>query len=131
MGTTMHAHIEVKLGNDWLHFATPSVQRDYTLFELINELHAETVDNKIIDMASEVTRKCFAQDCDSYRIHDMFVLQAEDLPVLQQRLWDAHTDKSILDLDLEGSIFHTYVNGNTLAQHQGWDDLRIIGWYDN
>ena len=36
-----------------------------------------------------------------------------------------------MEYELETGILHTFINGNTLAQHQGWDDLRLIFWFDN
>ena len=32
MGCDIHLHIEVKINNEWRHWATPSIDRDYKLF---------------------------------------------------------------------------------------------------
>ena len=80
---------------------------------------------------SEVTAFCYEQDSNMCRLHGEFVLTAEDIKNLQKHLWEENEYDPKAKWDLEDAIFHTYINGNTISAHQGWDDVRIIGWYDN
>lgn len=143
MSTTIHAHIEVKKGDRWLHFAAPFVDKNYLLFAAINgeriEDFRESMRERIIPQASinhlptdlsEVTRLCYQQDNEGYRLHGMGCLTATDIRNLQQHLNDIN-ENSCKRYDLEEDVFKTYINGNSIASHQGWDDVRIVFWYDN
>ncbi len=33
MGCDIHAHFEIKVDNEWLHYSAPRFERDYNLFE--------------------------------------------------------------------------------------------------
>lgn len=144
MGCDIHAHIEVKKDGIWHHFSTPKIERNYHLFAVIagvrmdlareNE-HIRPVAkvHRLPDDISLVTKCCHEQD-KSLGIHDTGILTAHDLVMLQEELYrlNPHVERTGIDqYDLEHSIFKTYINGNTLAQHQGWDDVRIIFWFDN
>lgn len=143
MGTTIHAHIEVKKDNRWLHFAAPHVTQDYLLFAAINgeglEWFRESVKERICPQASvtglpddlsEITAFCYEQDKASCKLHGEGALTTEDLIRLQAHLKEIND--SIYDkYDLEEHIFRTYINGNAIASHQGWDDVRIVFWYDH
>lgn len=34
-------------------------------------------------------------------------------------------------VDLEEDIFHTYICGNEIAAHTGFNDVRVVFWFDN
>lgn len=142
MGAMIHAHIEVKKDAQWFHYAAPAFRRDYELFALIAGVRAE---GRLADVQriatgyglpedmSEVTRICREQDS-GYGIHDEGYMTAADVKALQEALYTRHPEvrrTGIDEMDLEYSIFKTYVNGGTLAAHEGWDDLRVIFWFDN
>lgn len=144
MGCNIHAHIEVKKDGQWHHFGQPNVERNYYVFSVIaGERISDCFLDGVFPVAhiheipsdiSFVTRVCLEQDKIRYRIHNPGVLLAEDLPELQDCLYEARPSierTGIDELDLEHSIFRTYINGSTLAKHDGWDDLRIVFWFDN
>lgn len=146
MGTTIHAHIEVKRGMRWVHYGAPNVDRNYLLFAAINHERIEdfrpSIREQIIPQASikdlpndmsEVTEFCYLQDKSGMKLHGEGVLTAEDIRNLQNHLYElTNTELNYINkYDLEESIFRTYINGNSIASHQGWDDVRIIFWYDN
>lgn len=142
MGTTLHAHIEVKKNNTWFHFAAPDVERNYILFAAMNGERINSIPSsyKIKPQAShhglpaditEVTKICYEQDKKGYHIHGEGTLTAENIKNLQNHLWEVFPHVPKKELDLEETIFHTYINGNTIASHHGWDDVRIVFWYDN
>lgn len=141
MGANIHAHIEVSKNHQWAHFAAPAVARHYTLYNLIAGIRDNPADNNppvckhfgLPDDISPVTRICHEQDA-GYGLHHEGVLDADDIRELQDRLYDIHpeTRRTGIDpLDLESSIFHTYIAGNCIASHQGFDDVRIVFWFDN
>lgn len=147
MGCTMHAHIEVKRDGRWLHYGAPDVQRDYIVFAVISgeriDSFRKSTREQIIPQASvkglpdnmsEVTEFCYQQDKEGVSVHGEGVLTAEDLKNLQKHLNELSErwcGRRCTDYDLEEGIFKTYINGNTIALHQGWDDVRIVFWYDN
>lgn len=129
MGRDIHTHIEVKLHNKWLHYSAPSVPR---VTDLYNMLINGDYDTSLPGDASEITRLSHEQDNKRYVIHDLRVIPAESLEDLQVKFSQSQCGRNYsLDTDLEHSIFRTYINGNSLAEHQGYQDLRIICWFDN
>ncbi len=145
MGTTMHAHIEVKKNGTWLHYACPNVTRNYLFFAFVNGTRKEDFENqpdvynkinpvcrinKIPDDISEVTSICLDMDAEVYRIKRFGVLEGSDLETLQHRLWKFN-DSIDPEWDLEDGLFNTYIGGNSIAGHNGFDDVRVIFWFDN
>lgn len=147
MGCNLHAHIEVKKAGQWHHFGQPNVERNYYLFSIITgervNSKRDNIQSGFLPVAhiheipadiSYVTKVCLEQDKAAYHIHHSGVLLAEDLPELQDCLYEGQPSvkrTGIDQLDLEYSIFRTYINGGTLTEHRGWDDLRIVFWFDN
>lgn len=140
MGTSISAHIEVKKDGQWYHFGNPIVEQNYQLFALINGVRNDRFQilrpvakiNRLPDDMSFVTRACVEQN--KPYVYSPCVLSSKDLEELQDRLYQLNPGvrrTGIDELDLEYSIFRHYVNGSSLADHPGWDDLRIIIWYDN
>lgn len=134
MGTTMHAHIEVKKGNEWLHFNAPDVERDYLLFltmgcnrakEYYPHVKDMMTEHKLPDDMAPVTRFCYDIDKQYYRIHSECFITSDDLRKLQQYWRDMGWN-----YDME-EIFHTYIGCNAIAAHNYFDDSRIILWYDH
>lgn len=144
MGTTMHAHIEVKKNNTWLHYGAPDVSRNYLLFAAINGEQLEdfrpSVRDKIIPQASikglpddisDVTKLCHEYDMDRYHVHGEGTLTANDILNLQNHLYELnemtlnYQNKWCLE-----TLFKTYINDGTIAGHKGWDDVRIVFWYE-
>lgn len=146
MGCNIHTHIEVQKDGMWHHYSAPSIRRDYFLYAVIagerldclrkseqEEIRPVAKCKMLPDDITQVTRICYEQD-KALGIHNISVLTAEDLVELQSKLYEYNpwVQRTGLDeYDLEHSVFGTYINGNTLAQHQGWDDLRVICWFDN
>lgn len=146
MGTTMHTHIETKKDGKWLHYGAPAVARDYAVFAAINGKRLDCLDEmlrkdirpqasikSLPDDMSEVTKICYEQDKESYYLRDEGILTAKDIENLQAHL-DELREKHphwIGSCDLEEDIFRTYIADSAIASHRGWDDVRIVFWYDN
>lgn len=146
MGTTLHAHIEVKADRKWHHFAAPKVDRNYLLFALLNGTRREDFKenpevysrlspvctcHEIPDDASIVTVACLAMDSAHYALHGFGTIGPAQLELLQNRLHAVSGKVYDPECDLEESIFRTYIGGGSIAVHQGFDDVRVIFWYDN
>lgn len=146
MGTTIHAHIEVKKNNKWLHFAAPNVESNYIVFAAINgerledfresvrtKIHPQASITGLTDDISEVTAFCYEQDKKGYSIHGEGILTSNDIRNLQKHLYEINEQEQnyLHKYDLDETIFRTYINGNAISAHQGWDDVRIVFWYDN
>ena len=144
MGTSIHAHVEVKKDGQWHHYHAPIVERNYELFGMMAGVRAMlTRDGRLFkpvasikglpEDISLVTKVAYEQD-KGKGVHHESVLTAEDIVKLQDLLYWAHPEvvrTGIDELDLEYSIFRTYINGNCIHSHQGWDDVRIVCWFDN
>jgi len=146
MGCIIHVHIEVKKDGVWHHFGAPTVNQNYELFAVIA---GERLDDfrdserqkirpvaKIHSLPEDISLvTCISYEQDKgLGIHNIGVLTADDLIKLQDQLYELNpwVDRTACSkLDLEWSLFHTFINGNILADHQGWDDLRIVFWFDN
>lgn len=143
MGTTIHAHIEVKRNGRWLHFGAPNVKTDCLVFAAINGeglgYMRESARERIYPKASvvglpsdisEVTQHCYLQNAANMHLHGEGALTSDDLYALQEHLKEIN-DNYCKRYDLEEDIFNTYINGNCIASHEGWDDARIVFWYDH
>lgn len=129
MGRDMYAHIEVKYNGDWHHYAAPSVDRDKRLFDLF-VARGQTSD--IPYDASVVTKHCYELAKRRYEPRNVCVVRSGKLPALQDAIHDAYGEpRNIARHDLEYNIFRTYVDEGTLAEHSGFDDLRVVCWFDN
>lgn len=140
----MHAHIEVRKGPQWFHFAAPIIPQNYIFYAAVNgeglKDFRESIRNRIQPQASqrgmpfcmsEVTVACYQQDKKDYQLHGEGCLHAKDLEKLQQHLWEINEFDPKAKWDLEEQFFHTYIGGNALAAHDGWDDVRVIFWYSH
>lgn len=137
MGASIHMHIEVKKNGRWLHYSAPAINRDQTFFGMVAGLDTgiePVVPPKgLPDDLSEVTLFCLEQDKENYKIHHATWLGTNELFDLQDALKAYHEPlgHGPLVYDLEYAYFNTYINGNSIAQHQGWDDVRLVAWFDN
>lgn len=142
MGTTMHAHIEVKKAEKWLHYGNPAIRRDYAVFACINGTRSDGLDldvyriqpvcgtREIPDDISEVTKTCLEYDSGAYKIHGTGVIGSEELKTLQKNLRTVFGPQNP-NYDLEEGVFRTYINSGSIASHAGFDDVRVIFWFDN
>lgn len=137
MGASIHMHIEVKSGDAWHHYAAPHMFRNGIFFDLVagisGKLQPVVPPRGLPENLSFVTQHDWGQDSESYRLHHAGWLSADELFELQRRLNEVYRGSLLdrMDYDLEDGFLHTYINGNALASHQGWDDLRFIFWFDN
>lgn len=135
MGTSIHMHIEVKHNDTWHHYAAPHMFRNRDFFDLVAGAYGGqpiVSPRGLPENLSFVTQHDFEQDSRGYRLHHTGWLGADELVKLQERINEVFHVSNVtsMEYDLESGIFHTFINGNTLAQHQGWDDLRFIFWFD-
>lgn len=141
MGTEMHAHIEVLRNDVWYHFAAP-ILTNRIIFAAINgksiECFEESFQKKIHPKASckgfpsnasEVTKICYKHDEKACCLNGAGVLTSDDINALQDHLWKLHEYEPRSHWMLE-ELFHTYINGGKIEDHHGWDDARIVFWYD-
>lgn len=137
MGQNIHAHIEVKHNGVWEHFSAPRVVRDYKLYVLMGSnrevpgLKAiEGVEVGLPADASTITKCCLQLDAALYgqgMVDTVRVLNADGIASLQEAYKAVRPD----GCDLEEDVFHCYVAGNAICTHSGFEDSRIIYWFDN
>lgn len=132
MSKRIRAHIEVKLGDQWLHYAAPEVETNLELFDLLDVAGREH--EFPMTTLSQVTAMSLQSDKDRIGAMGLGVVMADQLYDLQAELYRRfpRVKKTGIDeLDFENSIFRTYINDNALCRHDGWDDLRIVFWFSN
>ena len=102
-------HIEVQKDGQWLHYSAPSILRDRDFFDLVAGIY-----------------------CNLDPIVTPRGLPADISPLtLQCRLNEIYPEKFSLEKDLEESYFHCYIGGGAIATHKGFDDARLIFWFDH
>lgn len=133
MSKRIRAHIEVKLGNQWLHYAAPEVETNLELFDLL-DVAGQKNEFPAVTELSQVTTLSLQSDKDRIGATGLGVVMADQLWDLQAELYRRFPGvrkTGIDELDFEHSIFRTYINDNALCRHDGWDDLRIVFWFSN
>lgn len=140
----LQAHIEVKMEKKWFHYAAPNVTPNYILYAALNGegLGAlrESFRERFKDQASSIpglpedlslaTDFCHAYDMENaMEVYGECILTADDICALQKILKEVNPDDYPGTWNLEEAIFHTYVNGEPIAEHAGFDDVRILCWY--
>ena len=84
------------------------------------------------DDMSGLTMECYLLDAKDYmRLHHQGWLSSEELHVLQKRLIKLRSKTSPWETDLEEAYFHCYIRGNAVSSHKGFDDSRLVFWFDN
>lgn len=136
MSSVIHMHIEVKKGGRWHHYSAPSILRDPLFFDLAAGLSGKISPivplKNLPDDMSELTMECYLLDAkDHMRLHHHGWLSSEELHTLQKQLKILRLDAPILETDLEESYFHCYIRGNAVSSHKGFDDSRLVFWFDN
>ena len=137
MSIGSHMHIEVKKDGKWFHFASPDIPRDSAFFDLVSgvclRLKPVADPRGLPGDMSEITRFCHDQDRQHNRLHHRGWLDSGELAELQRRL-DEHyggSGKDPREYDLEHGYLRTSIDGGTIADHRGWDDARLVFWFDN
>jgi len=139
MSASIHMHIEVRSGDTWYHYASPSLfrQGNTIFFDLLGGIydkHKPIVPPRgLPENLSFVTQHDWKQDSEGYSLHHAGWLSADELWELQAQINKLYSEPNTVSMasDLESGLLHTFINGNVLAMHQGWDDLRLIFWFDN
>ena len=98
-------HIEVQKDGQWLHYSAPSILRDRDFFDLVAGIYCN--------------------------LDHQGWLSSKELLALQCRLNEIYPEKFSLEKDLEESYFHCYIDGGAIATHKGFDDARLIFWFDH
>lgn len=143
MGCDIHVHIEVreKSTGIWHHLAAPRVSRSYVLFAIMakcgrcGEVKPIASNRGLPDDITFVTRndrERWGRDG-----HSDSWLGCDEIEILRSRLQAEIEHRGWkydhLQHDLEWGIFHTYLHGNALTSldDTGYDDVRLVFWFDN
>lgn len=150
--TKMNAHIEVKKGGRWLHYANPSIREgrnermlyacingtcgtDCMLKDYVHPLVARVrKENALPDDMSDVTRLCLSYDEQNRSPYNWGMLDSTGIRFLQKELIRIRGllkgswmyDDWCWDVE---EFFHTRINGRPLAEHEGFEDSRIVFWF--
>jgi hypothetical protein len=138
MGCDIHLHIEVKIGDQWHHYGTPSIGRDYNLFEKMAGVRGA------VDAAISPP-KGLPKDCTflTWLDHKMMKVDAhsaswlgpEEIDALEE--WREKSPQR--SIGLEYDVLHTYLFGNSFTGWKHWpeentrriQDVRFVFWFDN
>ena len=136
MGASIHMHIELKSGDTWHHYSAPHIFRNTVFFDLVSGMYERikpvTSPRGLPQDITFVTKFCYDQDRSGYHLHHEGWLGADEIVKLQRCMIQEYESRGLdrMDADLDDNFFHTYINGNSVIQHQGWDDVRFIFWFD-
>ena len=138
MGASIKMHIEVKdKQGSWHHYHAPHMFRQTEFFDLVAGFYHPT--EAIVPPRglpadlSMVTRFCHEQDKSSYKLKSEGWLGADELEKLQKEIDRRHPFKNGCrenEPDLEFGYFHALINDNCGFQHQGWEDVRLVCWFE-
>lgn len=142
MGANIHQHIEVKKNGQWHHLSQPHVFRDYTYFGLLAGIRGKMEPiippRGLPDDVTFVTTVDYEQTADRYgegKVVNASWFGPEELRELQSALTRIEKIRKVSDpcvsMNLETDYLHAYINGNPVASHQGWDDVRLVFWFDD
>jgi hypothetical protein len=143
MGCDIHLHIEIKVNGKWEHFAAPSVNRWYELFEKMAGVcgdieNAISVPKGLPQDLSALTQHIYDYEkrdaeCASYLTGNEIVELSEWLDKYGKQV------NAVINYDLESGILKTYLLGNSFAgfykypeESPEWiEDVRFVFWFDN
>lgn len=144
MSTTLYAHVEVKLDRTWHHFSAHAIHKNYLLAAAINGTRSDDLKpgreiprpqariHKMPEDATVITRACIAREV-SANPKNICTLDANQIAAVQDELYRVRPEvkrTGIDEFDFEHSIFHTYINGGSIAGHSGFEDVRMICAFD-
>lgn len=115
MATTMHAHIEVKIRNSWQHYSDPVITRaDDLLAELSRGGEAVCRNQGLPRDANLITRGSYDENRrQGHCPHDEGWLDSNGLRTLGR------------------DVFRKRINGGSVADHAGFEDARVVFWFEN
>ena len=136
MSTSVHMHVEVKKDGQWQHYSAPHIPTDHTFYDLISGVYGKicpiAAPRGLPSDLSSMTAYCYALDEKNFsRLHHQSWLGPEELLRLQQQLNELLPTTNPLDRDLEEGYLRCYINNNAISAHRGFDDSRIVFWFDN
>ena len=148
MGCDIHMHIEIRYNGKWVHYACPSIDRNYTLFGIMAGVRGEgpaIVEPKgVPNNMSVVTRLSWEKWGPDAHTASWF--NEEEIDLLSARLKKLREQSgdsaSWTTYDLEYGILNgTYMFGNSLTAFKHYNDyeylpkscdgVRMVFWFDN
>ncbi len=141
MSTALYAHIEVKINGEWYAYACPTITGQPELFQILRSELPTSIDLKecpliwctIPKAASVVTRTCYEEDCKRFVPREIGTIEADAIAKAQNLMYKLNpsVERTGIDkFDFEHSIFHAYINGGAISEHKGFEDVRIIYWFN-
>jgi len=131
MGCDIHLHVEAKYNDEWIHWAAPNVDRNYTLFSKMAGVRGN--ENPIslpkgFPKDANITTRLNYETGEYY--HSVSWLSLEEVKELEE--WIRSRGKWP-DNDLEyGTLKGTYLFGNSLCvPARKITDIRFVFWFDN
>lgn len=135
MSTTIHLHIEVLKDGQRQHFSATDPSTDNVFLDLIAGIRGNipplVVPRGLPGDMSGMTSYCYSLDEKNFHPHHRGWLSSEEVATLQRRLNELQPEKSMLEKDLEEAYLHCYISDNAISAHRGFDDSRIVFWFDN
>ncbi len=144
MGCDIHLHIEVKVRGEWHHLSAPYVDRSYRLFGYMAGVRDDSVEPVSLPKgfppdATTLTKIDYERwERDA---HSVSWLGVEEIGILRDRIQKDPDVGGNFSWDLEHSILHTYLFGNSLDgwykypeedyRKMGVEDVRLVFWFDN
>uniref|UniRef100_A0A6H1ZCY1 Uncharacterized protein n=1 Tax=viral metagenome TaxID=1070528 RepID=A0A6H1ZCY1_9ZZZZ len=140
MSTDIHAHFEIKVGNRWLHYSKPHLERNYQLFaKMANVRNYDEVEPISmpkglpydISKVTELENKWWDSDGHS---HSWF--NAQEIKEIIEYHEEIIGEENIYKVYLDQ---WNYLNGNSWDSFEQYredylpevQDIRLVFWFDN
>jgi hypothetical protein len=146
MGCDIHLHIEVKLNGKWEHYAAPSVNRYYVMFERMAGVRGDitnaiSIPKGLPEDVTTITRYDADRMGSDGHSHSWLgvdeLMKLEDWLKTELRLYNGIYSHP----DLEHEILHCYFFGNSFTgikryptDYRGMpeiENVRFVFWFDN
>ena len=142
MGCDIHVHIEYKINGEWHHYAAPSVERWYDLFSIMAGVRGQfdpIVPPRGVPHDATFFTKWEYEYCGTDAHNASYLIDDE---IIQLEKWITKQSlQSDRFIDMEHTVFHTYIAGHSLTAFLKYDDaeyapagtesVRIVFWFDN
>ena len=137
MGCDIHAHFEIKVDGEWLHYSQANFNRNYRLFEKMAGVRGE-VRNAIVPpkgLPKDIS-KVTALEVEDWGpdAHTFSWLNADEIKEIYEFHQKQYEDGWRISTD---QWHYLYCNGweyfkEFRGEYQKWvEDIRLIFWFDN
>lgn len=141
MSRSIYASIEVRRGSTWYVYSQPNVTMCSEIYDMLTGRVPDGIPAGMMPVIhkgvpgnmSVVAADTFNRAEQDYAPRNVGWMDSGNIKKAQELMYalNPNVKKTGIDVfDFEHSVFRTYINGNAISSHDGWDDSRLIFWTD-